>query len=107
MKIKLVEASYLPAVPVTPLPFLKEPTHASVIIVKIETDNGITGYGATELAGSRVHQPPGGILFKKSGSNFNGAHLAADVPQIQFTGSDRSMEFGHERHRYRLMGYQG
>ena len=47
MKIKRVEASYLPAVPVTPLPYLKEPTHASVIIVAIETDNGLTGYGVT------------------------------------------------------------
>ncbi len=47
MKIKHVEASYLPAVPVNPLPFLKEPTHASVTIVAIETDSGLTGYRVT------------------------------------------------------------
>jgi L-rhamnonate dehydratase len=47
VKIKRVEASYLPEVPVSPLPFLKEPTRSSVIITEIETDTGITGYGAT------------------------------------------------------------
>ncbi len=45
MRINRVEASYLTNVPITPPPLLKEPSLASVIIVEVETDDGITGYG--------------------------------------------------------------
>jgi len=47
MQIARVEASYLTDVPTTPPPLLKEPSRASVIIVEVETDDGIIGYGAT------------------------------------------------------------
>ncbi|MFC2048234.1 mandelate racemase/muconate lactonizing enzyme family protein [Chloroflexota bacterium] len=47
MKIHRVEASYLTNIPITPPPLLKEPSRATVIIVEVETDNGIVGYGAT------------------------------------------------------------
>lgn len=47
MQINRVEASYLTNVPTTPPPLLKEPSRASVIIVEVETDDGIIGYGAT------------------------------------------------------------
>ncbi len=45
MQIKRVEANYLTNIPITPPPLLKEPSHTSAIIVEIETDNGIIGYG--------------------------------------------------------------
>jgi L-rhamnonate dehydratase len=47
VQISRVEASYLTNVPTTPPPLLDGPSRASVIIVEIETDNGIIGYGAT------------------------------------------------------------
>ncbi len=47
MQIKRVEASYLTNVPVTPPLLLKEPSRTRVIIVEVETDDGIIGYGAT------------------------------------------------------------
>lgn len=45
MKIKRVQASYLNDFPITPPFLLKEPSHASVIALEVETDNGIIGYG--------------------------------------------------------------
>ena len=47
MQISRIEASYLTNVPITPPPLLHEPSRASVIIVEVETDDGIVGYGAT------------------------------------------------------------
>ncbi|MDP2949379.1 MAG: mandelate racemase/muconate lactonizing enzyme family protein [Chloroflexota bacterium] len=47
MKIARIEASYLTNVPITPPPLLKEPNRASVVIVEVETDTGLVGYGAT------------------------------------------------------------
>ncbi len=48
MQIKRVEASYLTNIPIPPLPLLKRPTHTHVIIVEVETDDGIIGYGVTD-----------------------------------------------------------
>jgi hypothetical protein len=47
VQISRVEASYLTNIPTTPSPLLDGPSRASVIIVEIETDNGIIDYGAT------------------------------------------------------------
>ncbi len=45
MQIKRIEASYLTNIPIPPLPLLEKPTHSEVIIVEVETDDGIVGYG--------------------------------------------------------------
>ena len=48
MQIRRVEASYLTNVPIAPPPLLNEPSRISfLVIVEIETDNGIIGYGVT------------------------------------------------------------
>ena len=47
MEIRRVEASYLTHVPFTPPPFLKEPSRGNCVVLEIETDNGIVGYGVT------------------------------------------------------------
>ncbi len=48
MKIKRVEASYLTNIPITPPPLLKEPSRTTALIVEVETDDGIIGYGITK-----------------------------------------------------------
>ena len=46
MEIRRVEASYLTNVPMTPPPLLDQPTRTGALIVEIETDEGIVGYGS-------------------------------------------------------------
>jgi L-alanine-DL-glutamate epimerase-like enolase superfamily enzyme len=48
LKIKRVEASYLTNIPITPPPLLKEPSRTTALIVEVETDDGIIGYGITK-----------------------------------------------------------
>ena len=46
MRIHRVTASHLVNVPITPPPFLKEPSRGSIVVTEIETDDGLTGYGS-------------------------------------------------------------
>jgi L-rhamnonate dehydratase len=45
MRIVRVEASHLANVPIPPPPLLSDPDRTSVLIVEIETDDGLIGYG--------------------------------------------------------------
>ncbi len=47
MKISRVQATYLPGIPIEPPPFLSGPLRARAVIVQIETDTGLVGYGMT------------------------------------------------------------
>ncbi|MDP2949372.1 MAG: mandelate racemase/muconate lactonizing enzyme family protein [Chloroflexota bacterium] len=64
MKISRVEASYLANVPTTPPPYRKEPSKGNMMVLEIETEDGLLGYA------------PGGVLATPTTVGFINKQMA-------------------------------
>ena len=107
MRIAEIEILELQNIPITP-PLFKEPVRATVRLLEIKTDNGITGIsqiGGFMHSATCFHPQRACAFLKGKGPSGDRAADAPDDVEVQHSSAWRSLELCGERDRCSAVGH--